>query len=282
MHLIVDSGSTKTRWCLVNHLDIVQEINTQGINPYVTSEEIISNIINSEVVTKLIHKPSRIFYYGAGCSNSSNISLLKKCLRAINSEALIDVEHDLLAVARALCQKNMGIAVILGTGSNSCLYDGENILQNTPSLGYILGDEGSGTHIGKKFLSDLFYNLVPMHIAQLFVEQNNITIDTVLNKVYKEPSANAYMASFCKWLASHKHEEYIQQLIHTSFTDFVIKQLKPYGTNITNKVYSIGSIAHYFSDIWTSVLNENGYVAEHSEQDPIKGLIKYHADGKTN
>ncbi len=282
MHLIVDSGSTKTRWCLVNQLDIVQEINTQGINPYVTSEEIILNIIKNEVLVNLKNMPSHIFYYGAGCSNSTNILLLKKCLTLINSEAVIEVEHDLLAVARALCQKNTGIAVILGTGSNSCLYDGENILQNTPSLGYILGDEGSGAYIGKKFLSDFFYGLVPKSIAELFVLENNITIDSVLNKVYKEPSGNAYMASFCKWIASQMHEEYIQQLVHSSFTDFVTKQIKPYGTHITNKVYSIGSIAHYFSDIWTSVLNENGYVAEHSEQDPIKGLIKYHADGKIN
>lgn len=129
MHLIVDSGSTKTRWCLVNHLDIVQEINTQGINPYVTSEEIILNIIKNEVLVNLKNMPSHIFYYGAGCSNSTNILLLKKCLTLINSEAVIEVEHDLLAVARALCQKNTGIAVILGTGSNSCLYDGENILR---------------------------------------------------------------------------------------------------------------------------------------------------------
>lgn len=282
MHLIVDSGSTKTRWCLVNHLDIVQEINTQGINPYVTSEEVILSIINNEVLVNLSQMPTHIFYYGAGCSNSVNISLLRKCLTSINSEAHIEVEHDLLAVARALCQKNIGIAIILGTGSNSCLYDGQKIIKNTPSLGYILGDEGSGVYLGKKFLSDLFYGIVPKHITKLFIEQNNVTLDTVLNKVYKEPSPNAYLASYCHWLSSQKHEDYIQQLIHNSFSDFVIKQLKPYGTELTNKVYSIGSIAFYFSEIWMNVLNENGYVAEHSEQDPIKGLIKYHADGKTN
>lgn len=282
MHLIVDSGSTKTRWCLVDHLEIIQEINTQGINPYVTSEEIISKIVNNEVVTKLIHKPEYIFYYGAGCSNSKNILLVKKCLEVINIEAHIEVEHDLLAVARALCQKNTGIAVILGTGSNSCLYDGSNIIQNTPSLGYVLGDEGSGAYIGKKFLSDLFYGLTPKHIEKIFVDDNNISIEQVLNSVYKQPTANAYLASFCKWLCNHKSDEYVYQLIHTAFTDFVVKQLKPYGKNITNEVYSIGSIAYYFSDIWESVLNENGYSSEQSEQDPILGLIKYHADGKIN
>lgn len=282
MHLIVDSGSTKTRWCLVDHLDIVQEINTQGINPYVTSEEIIFKIINEEVVAKLIHKPKAVFYYGAGCSNSTNILLVKKCLEVINSEAHIDVEHDLLAVARALCQKNVGIAVILGTGSNSCLYDGENIKQNTPSLGYILGDEGSGAYIGKKFLSDIFYGITPQNLVEIFIKENDISLDSALNNVYKQPSPNAYLASFCKWLAMHKNDEYVHQLLRSAFTDFVVKQLKPYGKNITNKVYSIGSIAYHFSDIWESVLNEHGYRAEQSEKDPILGLIKYHADGKTN
>lgn len=282
MHLIVDSGSTKTRWCLVNQLEIIQEINTQGINPYVTSEEIIQKIIEQEIKPLLNYTPDSIFYYGAGCSNSTNIHLIKKCLEAINIEAKIEVEHDLLAVARALCQKNKGIAVILGTGSNSCLYDGKNIIKNTSSLGYILGDEGSGAYIGKKFLSDYFYELVPEHIAHLFQEEKNITIELALNNIYKQPNANAYLASFCKWLVNHKKDSYVHQLIKNAFTDFVVKQIQPYGKSTTNKVFSIGSIAYYFSDIWELVLNENGYVVELSEQDPILGLINYHANGETN
>ena len=282
MHLIVDSGSTKTRWCLVNQLEIIQEINTQGINPYVTSEEIIQKIIEQEIKPLLNYTPDSIFYYGAGCSNSTNIHLIKTCLEAINIEAKIEVEHDLLAVARALCQKNKGIAVILGTGSNSCLYDGKNIIKNTSSLGYILGDEGSGAYIGKKFLSDYFYELVPEHIAHLFQEEKNITIELALNNIYKQPNANAYLASFCKWLVNHKKDSYVHQLIKNAFTDFVVKQIQPYGKSTTNKVFSIGSIAYYFSDIWELVLNENGYVVELSEQDPILGLINYHANGETN
>jgi len=282
MQLIVDSGSTKTRWCLVNQLEIIQEINTQGINPYVTSEEIIQKIIEQEIKPLLNYTPDSIFYYGAGCSNSTNIHLIKKCLEAINIEAKIEVEHDLLAVARALCQKNKGIAVILGTGSNSCLYNGKNIIKNTSSLGYILGDEGSGAYIGKKFLSDYFYELVPEHIAHLFQEEKNITIELALNNIYKQPNANAYLASFCKWLVNHKKDSYVHQLIKNAFTDFVVKQIQPYGKSTTNKVFSIGSIAYYFSDIWELVLNENGYVVELSEQDPILGLINYHANGETN
>ena len=145
-----------------------------------------------------------------------------------------------------------------------------------------MGDEGSGAYIGKKFLSDYFYELVPEHIAHLFQEEKNITIELALNNIYKQPNANAYLASFCKWLVNHKKDSYVHQLIKNAFTDFVVKQIQPYGKSTTNKVFSIGSIAYYFSDIWELVLNENGYVVELSEQDPILGLINYHANGETN
>lgn len=277
MQLIVDSGSTKTRWCLVDQLEIIQEINTQGINPYVTSEEIILSIVNEQVLPNLKVCPNSIFYYGAGCSTDYNKSIVGNKLQLINKHALIEVEHDLLAVARALCQRSPGIAVILGTGSNSCLYDGKNIIQNTPSLGYILGDEGSGAFIGKKIISDFFYDRMPLHISNNFKSTNEVGIEHVLNKVYKEAAANAYLASFCMWLSTIINEPYAQDLIHSSFSEFVEKQIKPYGSDLTNKVYSIGSIAFHFSDIWQKVLAENSYVAEYSEQDPIKGLIKYHS-----
>lgn len=277
MQLIVDSGSTKTRWCLVDQQDIVQEINTQGINPYVTSEEIILNIIEQQVLPNLKVVPNSIFYYGAGCSTDYNKSIVVNKLQVINKHASVEVEHDLLAVARALCQRSAGIAVILGTGSNSCLYDGDNIIQNTPSLGYIIGDEGSGAFIGKKIIADFFYNRMPKHLSDNFKSSNDVNIELVLNKVYKEPAANAYMASFCMWLSSVVNEPYAQDLLYTSFSEFVDKHIKPYGCNLTNKVYSIGSIAFHFSAIWQKVLIENSYVAEYSEQDPIKGLIKYHS-----
>lgn len=277
MQLIVDSGSTKTRWCLVDQLEIVQEINTQGINPYVTSEEIILNIVKDQVIVNLQSIPDSIFYYGAGCSTDFYKTLVKSILLNINSNAHIEVEHDLLAVARALCQKNTGIAVILGTGSNSCLYDGENIIQNTPSLGYIIGDEGSGVFMGKKIVSDFFYNRMPQHIAMHFESNNNADIELVLNKIYNEPAPNAYLASFTKWLSTIIDEPYAQELVYSSFSEFIEKQVKPYGTQISNKVYSVGSIAFHFSKIWNKVLSDNSYVAQHSEQDPIMGLIKYHS-----
>lgn len=282
MQLIVDSGSTKIRWCLVNQLDIVQEIITQGINPYVTSEEVILNIVNDQVLSKLKFIPDSIFYYGAGCSTDHNNLLVKNKLKLINNSANIEVEHDLLAVARALCQKSSGIAVILGTGSNSCLYDGQSIIKNTPSLGFIVGDEGSGAYIGKKIIADLYYNRMPQHLAENLISTHNLSIENVLNKIYKEPAANAYLASFCKWLKIFIDEPYTQNLIYNAFSEFIDKQIKPYGNNFTNKVYSIGSIAHHFSDIWHKVLSEHSYIAEQSEQDPIKGLIKFHYNGKTN
>lgn len=277
MQLIIDSGSTKTRWCLVKNKSIIQELNTAGINPFVTPESVIKGIIDS-IVNELQSIPDEIFYYGAGCSNEKNKNLLRVNLLTINSTADVVVEHDMLAVARALCLNKQGIAVILGTGSNSCLYNGREIVQNTPSLGYILGDEGSGAYIGKKILSDYFYQRMPTDIADSFSKNfPDLNLDSVLYKVYKEQSANAYLASFCKWAGNNKTHSYIQELVSQVFEEFVIKQIQPYGRSLTNKVYSVGSIAYYFSEIWESVLLRHGYVNELGKQDPIDGLIEFHA-----
>ena len=171
MYLIVDSGSTKTLWCLINNDKIIQEISTPGMNPYISSITQIQQIIESDVSPILQNKPEKIFFYGAGCSSTENKKIIADELRKINTDAKIEVDHDLLAVARSLCLFDSGIAVILGTGSNSCLYNGREIVKNTPSLGYILGDEGSGSYIGKQFLADLWQNNIPSDLKELFFQE---------------------------------------------------------------------------------------------------------------
>ena len=280
MQLVVDSGSTKTLWCLIDQGKTVQEINTVGINPYISSSEMIQAIVELEVIPSLREKPEQIYFYGAGCSTVQNKKVIEFALKNINPSALIEVEHDLLAVARALCQTEKGIAVILGTGSNSCLYDGRNISMNTPSLGFILGDEGSGAYIGKQFLADLWYGEVPQDLKDAFFKDFPFDLSYYLTKVYKEPSANAFLASFCSWLASHKSNTYTKNLLHKSFSSFIEKQILPYGKEVTNKIHCIGSIAFYFLDEWKEVILQYGYELGRVEQNPIAGLIQYHSTWK--
>ncbi len=280
MHLIVDSGSTKTLWCLVDQDIIVEEYSTVGLNPYVCSVEFINGLIINEVIGRLAHKPEAIFFYGAGCSTEENKKILKNALLLINPNAHIEVEHDLLAVARALCQNKQGIATILGTGSNSCLYDGTNIIANTPSLGYILGDEGSGSYIGKQFLSDLFYNRVPEETAMAFKKDYPEELSYYLTKVYKEPNANAFLASFCKWISEHKETPYFHQMLRQCFSSFIEKQISPYGKKYTNTIHSLGSIAFYFLNEWKEVILQYGYQLGELTQSPINGLVQYHSSWK--
>lgn len=276
MQLIVDSGSTKTIWCLTHQNKVYQEVYTPGINPFISSKELIISIIEKEVIANLKHMPDAIYYYGAGCSTNTNKNLIHEELKMINEKAIIEVEHDLLAVARALCLFEPGIAVILGTGSNSCLYDGAKIVSNTPSLGYVMGDEGSGAFIGKQLISDIWYKRIPQELSDDFFEQHPHPLEYFLHKIYKEPAANAYLASFTRWLIKHKSHAYVQSLLKNCFSLFIDKQIAPYDKNISNKINSIGSIAFYFRDEWKDVILQHGYEFGTIEQSPMQGLIQYH------
>lgn len=276
MKLIVDSGSTKTFWCLVQQGIKVQEIYTTGINPYTTSTDRIKEVIQQEFLPKLMSIPEEIYFYGAGCSTEYNNKLLYNELIAINPQAHIEVEHDLLAVARGLCLHKSGIAVILGTGSNSCLYNGKEIVQQTPSLGYILGDEGSGAYIGKTIISDIWYNLMPPELRADFFNQFSEDLSFYLDKIYKAPGANAFLASFVLWLSKHKTHTYVQNIIRSSFDVFVQKHIKPYGVQTSNLIHATGSIAFNFRDEWKDVILQHGYQLGTIEQVPMNGLIQYH------
>jgi glucosamine kinase len=276
MKLIVDSGSTKTFWCLVQNNQVVQEIYTAGINPYTSSSESIHEIIKNKLLSSLLQTPSEIYYYGAGCSTEHNKQIINKELLLINPSAKIQVEHDLLAVARGLCLYESGIAVILGTGSNSCLYDGTTIVQQTPSLGYVLGDEGSGAYLGKLILSDVWYSLLPGELRTDFFIHFPENLSYYLTKIYKEPSANSFLASFVLWLSKHKSHTYVQKLLRSSFDIFIQKHIKPYGVDTSKVIHATGSIAFNFRDEWKDVILQHGYQVGTIEQVPMNGLIQYH------
>jgi glucosamine kinase len=216
MDLLVDSGSTKTLWTMVQQGAVLKQLKTEGINPYVHSAERILNLVQEKVLPELIEIPEHVHFYGAGCSTSANIAIVEAALQSMSDQMQVNVHHDLLAVARALCRHQPGIAVILGTGSNSCLYDGNSIVQHTPSLGDVLGDEGSGSYIAKQIIADIYHGIAPSSIMQSYHEYFDESLEEMLHSVYKEHSANAFLASKMPWVSTQLKEEYILDIIESS------------------------------------------------------------------
>ena len=214
MILIADSGATKTDWCLGEKTTDARVIQTQGINPFHQSAEHIYKVLTEELLPQLGEENhiTHIHFYGAGCTPEKSV-IVKEQLQALSLDADIDVQSDLLGAARSLCGKEQGIACILGTGSNSCLYDGEKIIANVSPLGYILGDEGSGAVLGKRLVGDCLKHQLPEHICQAFLNETGLTPADIINKVYRQPQANRFLASLTPFLSAHREEPEIHDLL---------------------------------------------------------------------
>lgn len=279
MILIADSGSTKTDWCVCNGTDKLCIINTQGINPYHQSIDDIKTIICTEFIPQIanISKESitEIYYYGAGCATEIKCNIIKDILAEHFTNARINVASDLLGAARALCKNSEGIACVIGTGSNSCLYDGKNIADNIPSLGYILGDEGSSVALGRRLLSDCFKRQLPANVANEFMTEYNLSMESTLDSIYKKPLANRYMAQFTPFIAKHREIPQVHNILISCFTDFfkrnVIAYHKPWLP-----VHFVGSVATVFSEELIETANSLGMKAGQFIQNPIDGIVSYH------
>ena len=196
IQLIADSGSTKAEWCLIDGKK-KKTFYTQGLSPYFLSTEQIQKILEQELKTKMKQvEPDEVFFYGTGCSNPNNVILVKKAIQKVFKKAKISVDHDLMGAAKALCGKEKGIACILGTGSNSCFYNGKKIIKNSPGLGYVLGDEGSGAYLGKKVIQYFLYNTFDEDLMDRFKAKFNTNNNEILEAVYKKPLPNRYLANF--------------------------------------------------------------------------------------
>lgn len=279
MILIADSGSTKTDWCVCNGTDKLCIVNTQGINPYHQSIDDIKTIICTEFIPQIanISKESitEIYYYGAGCATEIKCNIIKDILAEHFTNARINVASDLLGAARALCKNSEGIACVIGTGSNSCLYDGKNIADNIPSLGYILGDEGSSVALGRRLLSDCFKRQLPANVANEFMSEYDLTMESVLENIYKKPLANRYMAQFTPFIAKHREIPQVHNILISCFTDFfkrnVIAYHKPWLP-----VHFVGSVATVFSEELIETANSLGMKTGQFIQNPIDGIVSYH------
>jgi glucosamine kinase len=274
--LIADSGSTKTAWCLLQN-GKKKMISTQGISPYFLNDESLANILQKELLPKTKDAIiDEIFYYGTGCSNPTNISLVKRGLKKLYPKAKISVEHDLLGAAKGLCGDEKGIACILGTGSNSCFYNGKKVVKNSPGIGYILGDEGSGTHLGKKVIQHFMYNTFDEDLMDKFEAKYHTNNSDILDKVYKESMANRYLASFVPFLIENRGHYMIENIIEDCMNDFFFYHIYKYRESWTLPINFVGSVAYGFKDVLKQMCNDFELKLGRVIKDPMDGLVKYH------
>lgn len=278
MKLIIDCGSTKADWVLLKETEVLIKFKTEGFNPNYTEKEAIMNIILNETTYKdFMQYVTEIYFYGSGCGNVDNCNKIKEILSSIFINARIEVTHDMMAACRAILGNNNGIACILGTGSNSCRYDGTFITEQAVSLGYLLGDEGSGSHIGKLILRDYFYNKMPEDLSQKFKSEFNINVIEVLKNIYHESQVSRYLASFSKFAYINKEHKYINDLCTRCFDEFIDNFIDIYECARETEIGFVGSIAYYFHDIIKQRLEIKGLRLGNVEKEPINGLVKYHS-----
>ena len=276
MILIADSGSTKAEFRLLGANREEKTFILPGINPFYQSEIEIRDVIRNDLYPNLAECDIRkIYFYGAGCAFPEKKKMLENALSYSFPQAEIFIDSDLLAASRALFGTGMGIACILGTGSNSCFYNGKEIEKNVSPLGFILGDEGSGAVLGRKFISDCLKNQLPVSIQEKFFSQYNTLPSEVMDKVYKQPFPNRYLASLSPFLLENITEEPIYQLVKKSFAEFFERNIKQYSIT-GEKLGFIGSIAYYFQDVLLEIAEEMKYRIDKVDRSPMEGLLQFH------
>lgn len=280
--LIADSGSTKTDWALLNADrcwvmgEGTQEcsmLKTQGINPFHMDEQTISDILENELKPQLLsHHPTAIFFYGSGVRPELEDKMMRLLKAAFPEAEKIEAKSDLLGAARALCGHQEGIACILGTGANTCLYDGQRIVQNTPALGYVLGDEGSGANLGIRFLNALYKNQLPTHVKEFF-EQEGFTLKDIIDRVYCQPMANRFLASLSPFIHQHLDVPEVNALVDDCFRTFVEKNIVAYGRKDL-PVSAVGSVAFFYKEQLKKAVENAGYTLGRILRSPIDGLVE--------
>lgn len=281
MILIADCGSTKIDWCLVDNGNIAERHETTGINAIMLTEEEIAQRIADELGSVLktpAENIEAVYFYGAGCISPEVCGNVERAIRKTIPAPTIEVATDLLAAARALCGHDAGIACIMGTGSNSCYYDGDNIVDNVSPLGYILGDEGSGAVLGKILVGDVLKRQLPHEICERFLEEYNLDRLEIIRRVYREPQANRFLASLSPFLAANIGEPAIHRLVLNSFKSFFVRNITAYEDYKVLPVGFIGSIAYYYSDVLEEAASSVGCIIGRILKSPMEGLIKYHSN----
>jgi len=277
MILIADSGSTKTDWCLTASETVPQRMSTQGVNPFFQTDEQICGILHDELLPQILSSSvgriSEVHFYGAGIRPEMR-ERMKGILNEAFPKAKIEVESDLLGAARALFGHGEGVACILGTGSNSGLYDGQTIIANTPPLGFILGDEGSGAVLGKLFLGSLCKGLMPNGLLEEYLTETQQEISDVIQAVYRQPLPNRYLARTSRFIHSHIHVEEVRRLVVDNFRAFFRRNIVQYGRHDL-PVRAIGSVAWYYQEQLKEAAQLEGFLVDQVLQSPMEGLVRF-------
>ncbi|MEO6166845.1 MAG: N-acetylglucosamine kinase [Chitinophagales bacterium] len=273
---VIDSGSTKADWRVFDQ-ESLTAFSTQGLNPYFVSRDEIITIINQQVFPKLTSQQiSRIHFYGAGCGTAVRRKQVADALNECFPDASIVVDTDLLAAARALLKNVPGFTVILGTGTNSGLYDGKQIVRSIDSLGYFLGDEGSGASIGKKLLRDYLRGYFPPDLQRSFALICPMNREQVLEQLYSKPSPGSFLGSLAPFAAENRAHPYLQQLIKESFSEFFLQLITHYENYQQYPICCAGSVSYIFKDILMETANDFGAKIHKFIQSPIDDLVVYH------
>lgn len=278
--LLADSGSTKTDWVVLENGKLLFKTNTIGFNPYFQTKEKIENELVQTLKPELsdfLSRIERVVYYGSGCSTAEKCRIVEEAIKGALKVFKVEVSHDLLAAARALCKREWGIAAILGTGSNSCLYDGANILENVPSTGYLWSDYGGGSQIGKFLIRDYFEGAMPEDLKTSF-EAAGYNREIILDKVYKTDVPSKYLASVSLFVSNNPTHPHIIKVLNECFDSFFVQQINKYSNSKEYKIHLVGSVAYYYKPIIEIAAVKHGYQLGSVLQSPMSGLIEYHAN----
>jgi glucosamine kinase len=274
--LIADSGSTKSEWCFISN-GRKKIINTQGASPYFLNELQLVDMMRKELLPSLKKsEPTSVYFYGTGCAAAANRAIVRRAINRIFPNARIAVEDDLTGAARALCGRNKGIVVNLGTGSFSAYYNGRKIIRKSPGLGYVLGDEGSGAYLGKKVLQHYLYQTFDTEMRNKFEKKYQITASEILDSVYKKPLPNRYIASFTMFLSENRGHYMIDNIIEDGLRDFFRVHLTIYPETGKIPIFFTGSVAFGFQDILKELCRDFGWETGRFIAKPMEGLIAYH------
>lgn len=273
--LIADSGSTKTEWCLLKN-GKSKIFFTGGLSPYFLNERQIAEVLKREVASKIRVIPDEVHFYGTGCKSAENKKMVKKSIRSVFGESDIKVLDDLTGAARALCGKEKGIACILGTGSNSCYFNGKKIIKNSPGIGYVLGDEGSGAFMGKMLIQHYLYDLMDAELRARFDARFLTNTQEILESVYRKPLPNRYLASFAIFLAENRGQYMVENIIADGLNAFFYTHLLRYSETEKFPIHFTGSVAYGFQDVLFSLCNDYNFTLGNILKSPMEGLVRFH------
>lgn len=274
MIVIADSSSTRTEWVLVDGAQVVEHAFTNGLNPYFQSRRDLSHAIRLELPESFLRRRrDHVYFYGAGCASAEKKKIMELSLTA-QFRSPVTVESDLLGAARGLLVHSPGLACIIGTGSNSCLYDGEKITRNVPPLGYVLGDEGSGAFLGKRLLADVLKGLAPQNIIDAFIAHFGLDLHSLMDSVYSAPMPSRTLAQYAAFLPDHLEEPYIYRLVYSAFMAFFERNVAAY--DYSGGISVVGSTAVQLESILRKAAADFGVVINKAVANSMPGLIEYH------